>query len=235
MEINIIMERKQQIQKSIIYSIKNKRDIEENYQILRNFLEDQKNLENRSEIDSFLQLIIKISNNHHRYSNFISKIEQILINIKNKLQKFYTKDEVFNIFQSTKRLLLFLLQEELIQIDQHVLNTMMKDKFNKYFYLSYFSPEIQLFKEKKFSSNDQLPENFQLNRQIGENEQYICKLIREDLIEDFIIYVNKNDTDLSMKINPSIFETNSFLLQKETSLIEYSAFLDRFKFSNICT
>ena len=44
------------------------------------------------------------------------------------------------------------------------------------------------------------------------------------MIEEFIIYVNKNDLPLSTKVKPSIFETNPFLTEKEPSLIEYSAF-----------
>ena len=51
-------------------------------------------------------------------------------------------------------------------------------------------------------------------------------MIREDLIEDFIIYVNKNCISPNATINPSIYETNSFILQskKDITLFEYAAF-----------
>ena len=71
----------------------------------------------------------------------------------------------------------------------------------------------------KFESND-----IEKLRKCGENEQNICQLIREDKIEEFITFVSRNDLPLSTKIKPSIFETNLFLIDKEPSLIEYSAF-----------
>ena len=40
--------------------------------------------------------------------------------------------------------------------------------------------------------NNELPENFQEKRKAGENDELICYLIRNDLLDDFIIYVNKN-------------------------------------------
>ena len=66
--------------------------------------------------------------------------------------------------------------------------------------------------------------NFEEKRQKGENDSYLCELIRTDSIEDFISYVNQKNISLSSKIKSSIFETNSFLVEKEPSLIEYTAF-----------
>lgn len=60
--------------------------------------------------------------------------------------------------------------------------------------------------------------------QIGENDSYLCQLIRDDLVDDFIVYINKNNLSLFRKIEPSIFETNLFLIQKKPSLIEYATF-----------
>ena len=45
------------------------------------------------------------------------------------------------------------------------------------------------------------------------------------MIDDFIVYVNKTNYSLQSTIEPSIYETNSFLLdQKNISLIEYAVF-----------
>ena len=70
----------------------------------------------------------------------------------------------------------------------------------------------------------ELPDNFYKKRKIGENDEEVCKLIQKDLIEEFIIYVNKNDTNLKKKIEPSVYETNSFLMLTDVTLIEYAAF-----------
>ena len=63
-----------------------------------------------------------------------------------------------------------------------------------------------------------------MKRKNGVNDHYICKLIREDSVEDFISYVNKNNILLDGQIPCSIFETSQLLLLKNPSLIEYSIF-----------
>ena len=61
--------------------------------------------------------------------------------------------------------------------------------------------------------------------QVGDNDSYICSLIRENLVEKFISYVNHKNIPLELEIEPSIYETNSLLFDnKEVSLIEYAAF-----------
>ncbi|KAK8843577.1 hypothetical protein M9Y10_024634 [Tritrichomonas musculus] len=99
-------------------------------------------------------------------------------------------------------------------------------------YHHFFYPEIKEFIEKqeiekteKELGNEDMSINFENKRKIGENKKYICELIRNDSIEQFVIYVNQTNLSLfSTKIEPSIFETNSFLMDKKPTLIEYAAF-----------
>ena len=68
-------------------------------------------------------------------------------------------------------------------------------------------------------------DDFEIQRRKGENDEYICELIRNDSIELFVQYVNKTNLSLSNTIiNPSIFETNNFLIKNKPTLIEYAAF-----------
>ena len=100
--------------------------------------------------------------------------------------------------------------------------------------MSFFYPEIIEFVdediknkiEKELLGIDQrFISNFEAKRQIGENDSYICSLIRQDLVQEFIIYVNRYNIPLTSTIIPSIFETNSLLIKREsTSMIEYAAF-----------
>ena len=62
------------------------------------------------------------------------------------------------------------------------------------------------------------PEKFYKKRNEGENDDYICELIRNDSIEDFIIFVNKNDYSLKSQIKPSIFETNPDLFGEKNNV-----------------
>ena len=48
--------------------------------------------------------------------------------------------------------------------------------------------------------NEKSPENFEKNQKIGENENCICLLIRNDLIVKFKIYVNKTNYPLKSEI-----------------------------------
>lgn len=53
-------------------------------------------------------------------------------------------------------------------------------------------------------------ETFEKKCRIGENDSYLCSLIRQDLVVEYITYINENNLSLLTKIKPSIYETNSF-------------------------
>lgn len=66
--------------------------------------------------------------------------------------------------------------------------------------------------------------DYDKNRRKGENESYICSLIRSDSVEEFVSYINKNQIPLLIQINRSLFETNKYLIDNNPNLIEYPAF-----------
>ena len=76
--------------------------------------------------------------------------------------------------------------------------------------------------KSKFEEED--ISKFEEKCRTGENDSYLCTLIREDSVEDFISHVTRLNITLSSKIKPSIYETNPYLIGKEVSLIEYAAF-----------
>ena len=67
-------------------------------------------------------------------------------------------------------------------------------------------------------------EEFNECRNKGENDNYICELIRADSIDEFIAYINEKNIPINLKIKQSIFETNQFLIGKNPQLIKYAAF-----------
>lgn len=92
--------------------------------------------------------------------------------------------------------------------------------------IDYFYPEIKSFLdesvtksiEKQFIEMDpNFISTFDEKRQIGENDSYICKLIRNDSVEEFVSYVNRSNIPLSSSIKSSIFETNPFLVKNENN------------------
>ena len=65
---------------------------------------------------------------------------------------------------------------------------------------------------------------YERNRKLGENNDAIAEMIRNDLVEKFIIHVNQNNMNLNSNIIGSNFETNEFLIYRTPTLIEYAAF-----------
>ena len=93
--------------------------------------------------------------------------------------------------------------------------------------------EQKTTEEEMFNYNPELLDNFEENRFSAENESYICGLIRNDSIDEFVFYVNKNNISLrTTRIIPSIFETNPFLIKNETTLIEYATFFESIQIFN---
>ena len=101
-------------------------------------------------------------------------------------------------------------------------------------YSEYFLPELNQYSREQGQENKEINDQiydiiFGNNRKIGENEDYICQMIRNDSVIEFIQYINKNNFSLKFKIKASIFETNSFLINRTPTMIEYSAFFGSFQ------
>ena len=167
----------QKIQENLLNYLENETNTEENFQILKSIFEDSKIYDDKHEFQLLLHLIVKIANNHYRGPDFHSKIEKILQIFKDCLKKNYSNTEIFNIFKSNKRILLFLIEEQIIIFDEYIVKKIVKN--NKYIdanYPQFFQPEIKPFVNEKwfptkshdfFRSSDwikqiknELPENF---------------------------------------------------------------------------
>ena len=185
---------------------------------------------NKFELKEILIFISIFSNNHHRYSDFFQKIDEILLYFKPAIIRFFTNIEIFNIFNTNKRVLLSLFENEFIKPDEHLAKIIKKYEFRKY--PEYFYIEFEQFYDQGLKSKIEeeiglLDQNtikiFNEKRRIGENDNYICELIRNDSVNEFIVLINKPETN-KKNIPMSIFETNPCLLIDNVSLIDYAAF-----------
>ena len=190
--------------------------------------EDQPNFDNLSQIiksqtshlevqklKSFLNIISKIVENHHRSPFFFEKINQIILLMKDEIKQTFSNIEIYNFFKNNKRMLLLLISEDILIFDKIISRETSKNK--EYFYI-----ENNKLKQKEEAIK--IPENYEEKRLKGENDSYLCELIRNDDVENFIVYINKNNISLSMTIENSIYETNSIFEYNQPKLIEYSAF-----------
>ena len=240
MSIQDYIEKFQTIQADLIDFIKNEDNVEENYQNLVNYIEEQEIRMDKHELKLFLNLLSKIADNYHRYESFFEKIEKIILLFKSEMKNYYTNDEIFNVFKGNKRVLLFLIEQDIISFDQEIFKELMKEEFRKGKYPEYFAPEFLKYIEQ-INDNESNDYNdiyncilnaynedysaFEEKRKKGKNNSVVCEMIQNDSIEEFITYVNREDYSLDSCIEESIFETNQFLIDhRKTTLIEYAAF-----------
>lgn len=96
----------------------------------------------------------------------------------------------------------------------------------------FFIPEIQKIEksidankfESQFTSQITVTDDFEEKRHHKENDSPLCELIRHDSIHEFVKYMNLSNLSFKLTIQRSIFESNIFLDENETSLIECAAF-----------
>ncbi|KAK8892416.1 hypothetical protein M9Y10_029643 [Tritrichomonas musculus] len=223
------------------YEINNVND--EPFHILKCYADNIECDENREEITQILHMINNIASNHHRGSNFIKKIKKIIQCFKSVIMSSLSNYEIFSIFKENKLILKYLIDSEIINVSEEICKEIIyKIELNGTKYCHFFYPEIKKFidddkikeiEKELLSENPNIFDNFESKLLEGENDSYICSLIRQDSIEEFVSYVNRLNMPLTSEIKHSIFETNSFLIENEsTSLIEYSAFFGSIQIFN---
>ena len=174
--------------------LESQEEFSNDFQSFKQYLYDQKIQEKDQGFIEFLHMLSEISTNHYPTPDFHKRVEQILLSLKDPITKNLTNFTAFNIFKSNKRALLFLFEQKIIVFNKRIYYAMKND----HFLLNYFLPEVTLFlSEQSNQKTKPFPESFENNRKIGENPNYICQLIRNDSIEEFIAYVNRNQISLS--------------------------------------
>ena len=246
MDIEMYLDELKSLHTNLLYFIDFNENEEENFQKLIKNIEEQNIKADQHELNNFLHLLNEISFNHYRSIDFFAKIEKIMLAIKTEIKKYLQNMQIFKIFKNNIRMLLFLIEEKILNIDQNVFDEIIKFKTTT---IVYFAPEILPFLKEKATyqrENEAMKDsyinysylyqdiedkynknkvNFKQKRKVGENDNYLCKIIRNDSIEEFITTVNRENYSLNSNIKSSYFETNKLLLkQYNVSLIEYAAF-----------
>lgn len=231
------IEKMKRIQSILLQYLEEEINVEENYENFLIIISEQKINNDKSKLKELLRLINKIGNNHQRVSNLIDKIEQILKYFKKAISKYFSNSEIFEIFKGNKRILLFHIQEKIMIFDEYIYETIKSGKYLKYKYPQYFASLStqdydKTFRKDRYSTSnyviEKMMERFQNNfstKKKGENDDYLCKIIRYDNVKAFNDYTMKNNISLQSYIKESPYETNVFLLKKnEIKLVEYAAF-----------
>ena len=189
-----------------------------------------------------LNLISRIESNHYKDQDFYDRIEKIIQIIIQDQQNPLSNLEIFQVYETNIRLLYHLFQKKIIIPDDSIMNLIFektnlnKMKFSHYLFgciKNFLNQEKvdQITKEIFQQYNEEI-NKFDKKCEIGENDSYLCGLIRKDMIEEFIIYVNKTNIPLTSTIKKSVYETNSYLIDKNPTLIEYAAFFGSIQIFN---
>ena len=117
MDVHAYLEEMTKIQENLLEYLDNESNTEELYQSLTQNFNDTKIRDSKYKLQSLLHLISKIVKNHHRLPSFFMKIEEIILIFKEDLKKYFSNSEIFNIFKSNKRILLFLIEKNLMIFD----------------------------------------------------------------------------------------------------------------------
>ena len=112
MEIQKYINLKKELQVLIIEFIENPNATADDIQNIIDFIKTQKYQDNQEEFKYFFQLLLNISNYHHRMPNFLQNIKDIIFSFEDSIKKTFSNNEIFNIFKGNKSILLFLIQKK---------------------------------------------------------------------------------------------------------------------------
>ena len=204
MEIEGLVKKMKDIYTALIDFIEATDDSDAEYITLIEVLEKQEILENKDEVRLLFQLISKIADNHHRMPDFFDKLEKIfhylIKDIPSKISYFIPNYRKYN-----KRILFLLLEKRFVKPDETFLIQYLQSKevkkisllfdqketnlFQIYYYLY---PKMREFLEEKVEKQveeeilqkySETISKFEEKCQKGENDSYICSLIRSDSVE----------------------------------------------------
>ena len=204
----------------------------EKFNELIQLFNDQKIFENKHQLRSVIHLLASIIDFHYRTNFFYNKIFNIILFLKDELLKNYSNFEIYYFFKNNQRIILFLSEEKIITLDKSIASKMCDENYcHEKTILNegiYFFPEIKQYIDERCYMYKEIPKNIKELRKIEYGDNQILQLIQKDLLNEFIIYVNKTNFNLNNTIKSSLFETN-YYLYGENSLIEYAAFFGSIK------
>lgn len=250
MNLHICMANIRIIQSQLIDFFQKEDVVEDQFTNFVKLLTENRVADNPNEMKLFFRMFVAITNNHGHFHSFSEKLCKILHFYKNCLMN-YSPKELLKLFGNNKRILLFLIENGILQIDSDFIKYILrKDRIIDQ-YLQYFMVEARSFLKEQWvldelSSNypellesikAEIPTDFQINRTVGDNPDDIFQIIRNDSVEEFQAFLS-NNSDLSTSFHPSMYETNRFLINeiqngcnemKSITLIEYAAFFGSIK------
>lgn len=92
-----------EIQRDLIEYIDNEDNNDDDDKNIIQILKDLNIQENKDEFLIVIHFIAQISNHHHRGPKFFRNIFQILQYFKTSIKKYFSNEDIFNVFQKSKK------------------------------------------------------------------------------------------------------------------------------------
>ena len=131
----------------------------ESFEKLINVIKSQQIETDKEEMRQFVEIIKSIGENHHRDHHFNKGINQLLLHYKQQIKQTLSNSEIYHMFEDNKKVVLFLLKQDIITISDEISKEMMnKQENNGNRYCHFFIPELEKFigEEKMKSVKDEL-------------------------------------------------------------------------------
>lgn len=118
-------------------------------------------------------------------------MEKIMIALKKIIKTNLSNDEIFKIFKGNKKFILFLIKCKIIYCDQRIIDILGKTKCQEANYPEYLANQIR--NVDKVEINDEINDqkNVEIKQNIGQNDNYVCHLIRNDLDDEFKQFITE--------------------------------------------
>ena len=88
---------------------------------------------NDYDIKKLFLIIRSIIDNHHRNHNFFTKIEQIINYFKDDFKENFSNIELYNFFSNNKRIIIYLIQNEMLTVDESIIKIFSHPSNLKYY------------------------------------------------------------------------------------------------------
>lgn len=180
MDIESCIKKSKELYTFILNFLESENNSEREFLSFTKVFDKQDILNNRNLFLNLLRLLYFIGDNYHRTSDFLIKLGQIFQYLAKDNQMPISNSDIFDIYKTNKRLLLFLFEQKFIIPDETILKLIMKNKdANGYKFYYYLYPEIKKYlgKRKIKHIEYEIQQKFKVNLDTFENAVKKVKII----------------------------------------------------------
>ena len=134
MDVQNYLNKMNEIRNILLEYIDEEADDQGKFQNLIDIFKTNKIQGNKHLLASTIHLLSSIIDNHYRKIYFFNKIFNIILFFKEELAKYFTNFEIYDFFRNNKRVILFFIEEKIINLDLLIVSKIIKSQQNITYY-----------------------------------------------------------------------------------------------------